>query len=221
MENGTQKSVPSPGAKRPAERLGSDADYGVRSTVQADLAAKDAGIAPVAAPPIVIAEDHDRVRTQRRILLRAEGPSDLRRHAHDVEVVARDQLSQHELGVTGRVFHAHREQRVLRDVRKDAVATLFDELEGRVAAEGVTPVACEGVDVDQRLRLLDTPVLIEDGVHQREDCRVGPDPEREGDRRDGREAGRLHERAHSELHIVAESRHDPISSFGPGRRARG
>jgi hypothetical protein len=62
---------------------------------------------------------------------------------------------------------------------EDVVGTLFDELEVSIAVEEVLAVVRQRVDVDETLGSLDTPLLEQDGVDQREDGRVRPDSEAE------------------------------------------
>ena len=97
--------------------------------VDADLAANQTGIGPVATSPEVVAEHDDGVRALRRVLLRQEGPTDLGPDAHDVEVVAGDDLAKDELGVSRFALEARRDDAVVRDGLEDVGRALFDQLE--------------------------------------------------------------------------------------------
>ena len=140
------------------------------------------------------------MRARRGVLFGEEGAPPLGRHAHHVEVVARDHLAQDQLGlaVALDVAHVHG---VGRHVVEDVGGAVVDQLVDAPAREVVAAVRAQGVDVDQGVRVAHAPLLEEHGVDQREDGRVRPDPQGEREDGDGGEGRRLADHAQGELQV--------------------
>ena len=134
------------------------------------------------------------------VFLRQEGPAQGGAHAEQVEIVARDEFAE-DLGRLAVEREVGGRETVGGHVGEDLVlVAVVGEVEVR---DGQKPgIALVGdVDGDQFLRRAHREVLQEKRIDEREDRRVRPDAEGEGEDGDEREARGLGELADGELEV--------------------
>ena len=185
------------------------ADDGQRLAVDDDRVVEHVRVGAEARLPVRVAEHRHRRLADRAVVGRAEQPAERGLHAEHREVAAR-----HEHALAAQRLAAVGEVGAEETVRRDAGERRLHPLEvpeHRVAEHGVAVAGLvarlrAGLragrrEVDQPRGLLHRQRPQEELVEQREDGRVGPDPERQRDDGDDRDERALEERPERELEV--------------------
>jgi hypothetical protein len=171
------------------EALGRHPDHLPGLAADLHRPADDRRVAPIPSHPQRVAEHQDTVGSRPHVVVGLQESTHVRSHAEEVEVVARDELADHPLGVGAFADHEHLTG-VAGDPRERACLALDQPHRRpgeRVPARGRRVGA---PDLHQTVGLGDPVGRAEhQAVDEREDRRVHPDAERERQCRHERESG--------------------------------
>ena len=184
-----------------------NADDRHRPPVQHDRSSHDRRLGAEPPLPVVVAQDHDRVSARRPVVRGRQQPAEPGPHAQGLEVVPRHQLAHGLLARPGmaEVDLGARETRDGGERRAAVPQVRVHWIGERIVRLGVCALR---FDHHQPVRIANRKRGHQHGVHEREDCRVGANPQAEGQHRHRGEARVSREHPQAEADVLEESLHE-------------